>query len=101
MAIITSGTLVDAVRGQSVPGGAWGGATFLTVNNSLPPGTTPDIAVPVLLSVQVLSAIPGIGVVRGQSNINSVGVFGPTLSGASQPTLAFDLVSWVFWSGAR
>lgn len=96
------GTLADVVRGQSVAGGVFGGATYLTVPHSLPPGTSPDVCIPVLLSVQGASAMPALGANRaGLSNLNSIGVFGPSAAAASFPTLAFDVYSWIFWSGAR
>lgn len=85
------GTLIDRTAGQTLLGAAWGGYTGVTLNHSL--ATNPDFVWPIATSVQVLSAFPALGAIRGNSTINTVQVAGPTLSGASQPTVAFDVIS--------
>lgn len=85
------GTLIDRVAGQTLLGAAWGGATGVTVNHSL--ATNPDFVWPVGTSFQTATAFPALGALRGNSTINTVQAVGPSVAAASQPTIAFDVIS--------
>lgn len=113
MAQLTSpaGTFWDRSAAQSLAGGAWGGASQITLNHSL--GAAPDFIIPVLTSMQALSVgafsttvySPVLGALRGNASINTVQVLGP-LGGAaninySEPTISFEVYSGIVHSAVR
>ena len=114
MALLTSpaGTFWDRSAAQSLVGGAWAGASQITLNHSL--GSAPDFLFVLVQSLAALSRAtlgmdivsPIVGGIRGNASINTIQVLGPLGTGApntaySQPTIAFEAYSGVIHSLVR
>lgn len=91
------GTLWDVQRNRTAAGATVG--ILLTYAHSL--GTTPDLVLPVLRSVERLSLAPSLIAEGGNASLATAGVLFQSLASNSAPVVDFDLYVSFIWSGAR
>lgn len=91
------GTFWDIYRNRTIAGG--NAALTTTFAHSL--GTTPDMVLPVLRSVERLSLAPSLTAEGGNASLATAGVLLQSLATMSAPVVDFDLYIVYVWSGAR